>query len=589
MQIQGDQLSWTASADQPWVQLGAAAGSGPASVSVSVNSTGLPAGDNEAHVTVRDTKYQQVQMVNVHFTLTANELTVSPGSASFAVDAGTTNAGLATTINISDTLGSSNPQAGLRWALQSTGASWLKASPASGSSAPAAQATLSLDKNELAKLGSGSYAANVVLQYTDSAGVARTATVSVGLALALPRVSAVMPYAVAAGHAVPLVLTGSGLQKLNAGQVTIGGNPVSTLSVLSDTTMRVMLPALPAGTYPVSVSNITGQNFSTGAFTVIPAVVRPYQAFASSGMHTRLVFDDVRQTLYAVNVDQQRIERYHYDGSAWQALTPWLVASVTDASLTPDGQALIAIGETSIYRADLKDSSAVPQVIHSGGLDTVASGYLYRMAVASDSHVILTTDSHCCSGNFPVFNYDLNSGDFNSFPYPVGAYLGQTLATGDTARLFIGGAGVYDAATSSLMQNGAGPSNLYDAAVDARGDRTADNGNEVHDEAQNLLGYTTMASYATVPAVSQDGRRAYYYRQFSDSPTLGQTVYGVDLSVPAGSNQVFPQLFSVPIADDPGQAPYPGVVTTVMAVSADGRTLFLAAQNKLVIVALPDN
>lgn len=584
IQILGDGLQWTASADQPWVHLSTLSGTGAASVSVSADPTGQPIGVQSAHITVQNTQYGQTAMVAVQLGIGADQLVAAPGSVSFSLDAAATAASLAQSISVTDQLGGTGRA--LSWTLQSIGASWLGFTPASGKSAPAAGATLSLNKAELAKLANGSYSSSVVLAYSDSGGTAKTLVIPVTLTLSLPTATLVTPASIGAGHVVPLLLSGSGLTNLSASQVKLGGAAAQSLEVLSDSAARATFPALGAGSYVVSIANVTGQNRATGTETVVASTIYPSKVFDSSGGHARLIFDDARQTLYSV-VQGGQIDRYHYDGTDWQMLSPWVVANLNDAAFSPDQKYLITIGETSIYRIALDDPGATPQLIHSGGLDQSSALFYWAMGVGRNGHVILTTRSHLYSGVFSMYDYDLAADALTAFPYPVGDEGAFVQASGDGSLLYASAYNGYryDAIAGSLTTL-PGPINIYYySGMDASGDRFGYNGGQIYDQNLVLLGQATQTP--SYPVISQDGKRAYAYREEPDNTALGQNVHVVDLTGALQSGGVYPELAAVPLAADPGQAvPSSPIAATV---SADGRTYFIAGLNELVIMALPAN
>ncbi len=609
VQIQGDGLNWTATADQGWAHLDTAAGAGAATIKVSVDPSGLPAGAAQAHITVRDSQYGQTQLVNIHLTVSPNQLVANPAAPAFALDATSTDAGLSRTITVTDQLGGSGTP--LNWSLDTTGAPWLALSPASGQSAPPAQVTLSLNKSELAKLANGgSYSAIVSFRYADSSGASQSLRIPVGLALSLPRAEVISPAVIGAGHSLKVLVAGSGLQGVALSQISIGGQPVQALEPVSGgALLRATLPAFGAGSKTVSIGNVTGQNLSTAALTVVPATSYTYQAIAVQDQARRLLFDDAHQILYAVNNNIGQISRYQFSGGSWRTLSPWTLADVADAAFSPDHRSLYAVAEQTIYSVALDDPQATPHAVHTGlggsqdpgNYDPSHREYLWSMGTGIGGNLALSTKAHGLSGTFDLYVYQIAANALQALSYPNGSDGANALTSGDGSLGLVSDPRdrtyQYDGFSGVLTQQ-ADPFHpaVGLGAADAAGDHFIYNFREVHDPSHNLLGYTS--DNPVVSAISQDGRRAYIYRASVSDTALGQNVHIIDLSAAPLSGSVFPELASVPIADSPispSNPSYPYFAPTscecglAATVSADGRTYFLAGPDEVIVVPLPAN
>ena len=170
-------LSWTAKADQSWLTVSPAAGTGPAMISIQPNSAGLASGSYSATVTVNAPGASgSPKTITVGLTLAAPAappaLTVSPASLSFSgVANGTSPA--AKTVSVAN-----NGSGSLSWTA-SDNQTWLTVSPASGTNSGSI-----LIQPNLSGLGQGTYSAVVTVISAGASGSPKTVAVSLTVAAA---------------------------------------------------------------------------------------------------------------------------------------------------------------------------------------------------------------------------------------------------------------------------------------------------------------------------------------------------------------------------------------------------------------------
>jgi len=208
----GSGTHWSASSNQPWLSV-PASGTGPGNISYSINVVGLSLGTHTAIITITDGSGNSVT-VTVTVTVSAPLLTSSPDGLIFNVGADTSQAALSLALTISDQLNGSSPAHALSWSVGQIDVPWLKMSPASGSSAPPEQISVSIPAQQLATMANGSYSGNITLDYTTEDGLPHVLTVPISLMLNSPLSSITLtpsnPDSVA-GQAQPQAFTASGL------------------------------------------------------------------------------------------------------------------------------------------------------------------------------------------------------------------------------------------------------------------------------------------------------------------------------------------------------------------------------------------
>lgn len=166
--IQGN-LAWSASADQPWVQLSPASGSGAGTLSVAVDAAALGLGSHSATVTVSDTAGHS-QSIDVTFTIEPPGLSLDRSQ----VDISGTNGKAIPSQSVAVAM---NTGAAVAWTASSD-APWLVLN---GTGATPGTLTLGVDAQG-ANLASGTHSASVLLSATLDGSVV-TQTLDVNLTL----------------------------------------------------------------------------------------------------------------------------------------------------------------------------------------------------------------------------------------------------------------------------------------------------------------------------------------------------------------------------------------------------------------------
>ncbi len=174
--------AWTAASDKSWLTV-EPSGTGPGSLDYSVNPVGLALGIHTGTVTVTGPGGLQVT-ATISLTIRAALLSVDPASLTFTVDSASPT--LSQSLHISDELGGTDAARASSWNVQHINVSWLEMTPASGSSAPGLDATVTVKSQSLATMANGDYNATISLGYTPSDGQPRELIVPVTLHLNSP-------------------------------------------------------------------------------------------------------------------------------------------------------------------------------------------------------------------------------------------------------------------------------------------------------------------------------------------------------------------------------------------------------------------
>jgi hypothetical protein len=202
------------------------------------------------------------------------------------------------------------------------------------------------------------------------------------------------PNVVTAGQSGTVVLHGRGFT--HATGVQFGGTPATSVSVTSDSEILAGYPALPAGSYAVSIDS------GAVAFSaMLQAVAAPGYAAAKLPFPTApqeiggMVYDALRQAIYVAarysDSSTNQLVRFQFSNGAWQSPASVPMATIRDVALAPDGNTLLVATDTGITAFD--PGTLAASATYSLPNAQVGSGTLHieKLAPANDGYVFVTT------------------------------------------------------------------------------------------------------------------------------------------------------------------------------------------------------
>lgn len=132
--VYGADSQWTVNAES-WISVNTTSGSGPATLSVSVDPSNANYGENTGTVQLTDAVSGNVMYHNVYFRMDHAEVSVDTSEHFFAVLPSTNAADLTATFTITDELQGNSPDDVYAWELVSSSAEWLSLSTDMGTTA----------------------------------------------------------------------------------------------------------------------------------------------------------------------------------------------------------------------------------------------------------------------------------------------------------------------------------------------------------------------------------------------------------------------------------------------------------------------
>ncbi len=459
---------------------------------------------------------------------------------------------------------------------------WLQLSRTSGDTLAANQIVVSLQPAVLERLPKGVYTADVQF-IPDVPAAFSPLTVRVILEMRLPHAAFVMPRAVAEGSTGEAFIRGSGFASL-PGTVKFGSTDATPpVTRDSDTLIRTTYPAtLPSGNYKVDLSipaNQAGLNRERARLTVLsPTTLQSAAADIAvpGGKKYAAVFDDARLALYVANAvdtspaSTSTIQRLVWDAGS-NSWTPDALplAQLRDITLSPGGDELFALAADNVTRINPDTWS----VIDAFGTPPFVPANR-SFAVGNDGRLSVSrSDPPATSTNITYYD-PLATAQTNEF---VCCISGNIRASGDGTVLYLlGDVNVYryDVKTRTYVNSGpTGPAGKV-LSVSRTGARFIVDGTTVYRSDFTKLGDLSVGGgeILTAAAITPDGARAYAYG-------ASGTLYGFQLDVFA--NGVF-----APAPGTPITLPHT-VGSPVMTTSADGRTVFIAGDDRVIIRSVP--
>lgn len=569
---------------------------------VTASAAMLSAGSYTANVRVHGA-YPGKDVV-IPVALTVGTGLVRPADQTIVVNAETTVAMMAGSVPVNDASGGAVP-----WSAASN-VSWLHLTNSTGQTSDSLAYTVDLTQFAALPNGATSTAAVTI---TPSVATMSPVTFHVTLNKNLPQVTSVGPYVQVAGQPTRVILRGSGFNSITlpAARAVLQGASINTAVVVNDTEMIITSTPLSAGSHTVGVSNALG---SAAATSNVVAVVTPsyaYATVATGGQPRSLAYDPERDALYAANITAESIMSFTHSGGSWISSSA-LFAKAYDVGLTQDGATLLATAASSA-------STSTIRRLDPATLATLQSASVNLALVPSFTYlgfgIKTTNDGRSWFGlaNNPPFaglNYlapgSLSpTGVTNIQPTPFfydGPWFGMSR---DGERLIMTQSQSVSPAPPMLYMNAAdsvirvNPAALnfsdYYSLSDS-GDRVLFDNSVVRDGQFNLIGTANMPSqnyYARNGQVTPDGTRVYVlaYRDDAESnpSVITPRVFVFDSTTPQVS---LPILGYFDIPDYPScvpalnsqTCPFPPIAG---AISIDGRTLFFASNQKLIVAPVP--
>ena len=531
--------------------------------------------------------------INVTYTVgAAPTLSAAPASVNFESNIGATPASQNVSLSIS-----SGTQAWSASVVNVTGTSgWLNVTPSAGTLTAGTPQTLTFSVSSPPTIAE-TRSVNVVISAAST-----TKTIPVTFVINDAAVNFVSPYVLPTGAGGNVIVRGHGFSALNSGSATVqfGALAPTTATVVSDTEIRVAAPTA-AGSYTITVSDgtkimsgRTGLKLLVVSPTAFPAATIA-RLFTPPGPVGNLIYDAERRSLYVMDGDANRIERYRFNtvtgGWAADAVVAGAAGAINPRiALSPDGTELDKTsGGPMLHRVNpatlglLSPGSVSPVSV----LGTGAS--LNLIGFANDGRAIGNTQAPATG--ITLYRYDMLTQQFAALSNQVDMTSRTIAASGDGSLLvlptfeslapgFEKPVFTYDASTGTLTQRAVTTSGTENVSVSRDGSRiilvsfpnSASQTTTVYDGSFTALG--TLPAGLAGFVISPDGSTAYAY-----FPSSG-LIRKFNLNSPNGTGGFTEVGGGVAITS-------PGTFFSSMAITPDGGTVFLAGRQNVIVQPAP--
>ena len=571
-------------------------------VDVQASAASLPQGSYTATLVL--TPAQPATPLRIPVALTVGPGLVAPAARDVALTAETTTAALQGSMAVNVAAGAAQS-----WTATSS-EPWLQLTQASGSTGQSL--SWRVDPAAVAAMANFSDATATI---TIRSGLAHVTpvTTTVRIDKRLPEVQHLGPYLVVSGRTTRLVVRGRGFDGIAnlAARLQAAGIGAGTATRVSDTELRLDVAPAAAGSSRIGTSNALGEVIGGATLQVVAPQTFAYAAVPTGGIKRSVVYDAQRRSIYAVNVENEALNRFRFDGSTW-VLDATSVPSILDAGLSPDGSALLVSATPGTLR--LLDPATLATSFTLAVPDGLARNLTYvghGISTTSDGRSWLPLGS---TGWNELGYFDHATRTLQPRPSQPDLrpsfYGGPwTMVTRDGNRMMVVQSGsispsppalIYDTSAGLLADNAVGLTYLYEASFSDDGSRVLIDNYEVRGRELGLVGrlgtgidtgWTAIHS-----TISPDGRRVYVLALADNVPAEGPTtllprIYVYDSSTSDPVTSQLPVVGMFELQHFPSCRVYDYVLCPLtrprMTMAPDGQTLFLAGNQHLVVAPVP--
>lgn len=404
----------------------------------------------------------------------------------------------------------------------------------------------------------------------------------------------VTPQVVTAGTSGTVILRGAGFT--GATSVSFGSVAATSITVVNDTEIDASYPALPAGTYPVSIDG--GSISDTASLVAVssPAftqTVLPYPSSLVGEYASEIFYDPQRMAVFVlfqtgnqpITPSNSTLLRYSFDGSAWGAPTQVSITNLEAVRVSPDGSHLLALVSPDVQHVSMLELD--PVTLAQTNATTVASpsngNVACGMAVANDGNALVTfqTGPGVVGLAFGTFSRIFTGIDDDGNQVSGDAQGCFPAASGNGAIVQLGGLlNGHEFLTSNEMPTDTGTATSAGATSDFTGD-TFQNGPQILNQVGQVSAFVPTVSNV----INAAGTRVYGYTPDTTScapslTTFDLTATPVNIQYNPWSPQ-YPALGSpIALPNDCNNQQY------LLTLTPDQATVFIARDDGVVVQPL---
>ena len=565
--------------------------------SVVSNAVGLPV--NSYNATLRIRGVPPASGANISIAVTVGQGLVRPADRTLIVSSDTIAGQLGGTVPVNLHAGEPVPFSAQSDVL------WLTLPVSSGQTGDSL--TFTFDKPEFRALPNGQVHVAHITVNSSRATISPVAF-QVNVDKRLGEVTGLGPYLHTAGKPLRFYVRGTGLSLPGniANRLQLDGITGANITTVNDTTLLVTASASPAGDHVLSMSNALGLAMPHSTLKIIDPVTSQYRAIPTGDIPAAVFYDAERQTLFwAGTATSPTFHALRRAGVNWTD-TPSEITYAEAFGITHDGSAVLVGGGGSMNFLD-PATLALQQ--------TVSMGYSHDGITTQNAQIPVTNDGliwyrapDIINDSF-VGHYNPLTAERGTIRAPSGFYPGllpwfHVTRDGEKFTLWHQhGGGILR--SSDLAAGFSQPADMKISSASDDGSRFLQ-GQQLWSPTE-FIGYVADTIYdadnsrsVLQAVVSPDGRRVYalsYDRldYFNENDPLPPPYSNPRIHVLDATIAVQQPLAHLPILGDFAISDFPTCrnadpcgLYTVATISPDGRTLFFAGNQNLVVVPIPD-
>ena len=407
------------------------------------------------------------------------------------------------------------------------------------------------------------------------------------------RVTYVAPYVAEAGRADQVIIRGENFNAAPPTGVRFGIVPATSFTVISDTEIHAAHPAMQAGSHPVHVLNAQGVDRTRAVLEVVEPTAYPAVAIeypdGPGVIVQEVVYDAPRKALllsivYNYNSDTNQLVRFAHGPGGWQSTGRIFIRYGSTFALSNDGQHILLVRAGDGYRGGaLEELDPVTLATRrSIAMDGLGGGR--NVAYANNGRAFIPTSSPMFSGVFGVLVHSSlrhTAYDLRPPTNPGGLVnSGATVSSADGSVLLISD-GYYNltwryvTGTGQIEELMASRPLMYGAVTNRRGTLFATGTPALLNASLGVIGSLpdSIGDVAIAPVAPL---------VYTSAAGAGATVRVFDASAPVVGGQIAEVLPAITLVTDPTD----GNIAATLRLSHDGRTLFVAGRNRIVVEPL---
>lgn len=397
--IRGDSISWSARTSASWITINTTSGNAKGPISYTIDSTGLQPGTYYGWITVTDSISARSATVNFTLSILNPQLVITPAAMVFNVDANTLPAQISMPFKITDELSGASVGYSYTWNLKSR-SPLLRLSKTSGTTLPGgSDLVVELDPFVLGTTRSTQIDTFIeVSNFQNGSSYNSPVYLPVRISIRLPLAGSIYPNGVTPGSTGTARLIGNDFQDADLARLRVNGQAPIAARRINASEIEIDYSGIAAGQYPITFNNALGYTRSAAELSASGTVtIGTGEVSTAGGRKSRLIFDRSRGVLYASDYTIGEVQRFRWNGSAYDTLPAIAMIGARDIAMSRNNREIYVTSEyQGLYSIDTTTTgTVVPQLLADNS--ELRCGRALRVATPEDGSIFVTPYGNPCA------------------------------------------------------------------------------------------------------------------------------------------------------------------------------------------------